>query len=981
TIFLTLILSPMTSSLTVIGNLSDRVDIEEPTSVKLLYALSNGTPISGANVVVDSVSPSSGLDKTAVTEVGGEPGNYTVTLTPYSATVYTVRFVATGPISEPASTVFVLVVNDVETGLMIYGDSSLEIGLTETYNTTFRYEMINGTGIETADIDVVYSGPIGMLTWNKSEYGVGNYSIAFVASLPGAYIITLVAFKQYHQRASDSFSLIIRDIPTNLTLSVGTSDEMGLTDTYEMSFVYEMYNGTGIEDATIKVIHSGAPSAITSLVTPLGLGNYSIQFNATISGGFLVTIAASKQYHQGSSNSFLLVVREITASMVSLNGTGDFVGFGKDYRLFMSYTNGSGYGLVGANVSVVDADAGIAWSPTQIEAPGVYSILLTPLTSGSLSVIVHATLLNHEIGVVFFTLTVTAIPTTLTTLNLSTSISADQNFTVYLQYQDEDTTPLENATLGILNPPPQLIYSSFEELGNGVYRVTLTPLSIGTFDIVFSSSKAGYQTDYTGFTLSATIIQTDLNVADDLISDTITYSDQYNLFVLYTRTDSGYNVTDATIRIESPSIGLSSTVVEEVDGGYTIILDPQKSGNWTIYIFASRDNHEESSTLFRLEVEPISISVEFVSELSAMENIEFGVTVKLTEFGTNNTIDDALVWYRFSVSNAGLFREMNSTGVPGEYAVRLSVPLYANSIYRLEISVEKENYRLSDIPDTPFIITPNVIERNSLLIVSSSGVGISLVIFFVALRIFTRKKKAQIEVDIVNKRRFDDADNIIGVIVMHKKSGIPVYSRIVKGGFEEGIVAAFISAVTHFREEFEMFDEEAMTVIPISDIIRAVQTKNLICAFITIRSASMEHNRKMEDYGMQVASYLDDFYTESRPTGVLDTRIAEILDYVFDETMDGNLIKFYKVGEEQQFPRRYRNLEQLLEDIESRHCARPVHLAQGVATFGVSEAHGCTLVLEAIEKRLIMQCDDHEPTVEDMEFADFFNKKNGNDKD
>ncbi|MHA2396971.1 MAG: hypothetical protein ACXAC0_09730, partial [Candidatus Thorarchaeota archaeon] len=595
-------------------------------------------------------------------------------------------------------------------------------------------------------------------------------------------------------------------------------------------------------------------------------------------------------------------------------------------------------------------------------------------------VIVQATLLNHQTKVVFFTLTVTAIPTTLTTLNLSTSISADQNFTVYLQYQDGDTTPLENATLGILNPPAQLIYSSFEDLGNGIYRVTLTPLSIGTFDIVFSASKAGYQTDYAGFTLSATIIQTELSVVDELSSESITYSEQSNIFVLYTRVDSGQNVTDAAIRIETPSTGLSSSVVEEVDGGYNIILDPQKSGNWTIYIFASRDNHEESSILFRLEVEPISITVEVVSEPTAMENTDFSVTVKLTEFGTNNTIDDALVWYRFSVSKAGVFREMNSTGVPGEYNVRLSVPLYANSIYRLEINVEKENYRLSDIPDIPFIITPNVFERNSLLIVSSSGVGTFLIIFFVALRISTRRKKAQIANDVANKHRFDDADNIIGVIVMHKKSGIPIYSRIVKGGFEEGIVAAFISAVTHFREEFEAIDEEALTVIPISDIIRAVQTRNLICAFITLRSASMDHNRKMEAYAMQVATYLDDFYTESKPEAAIDARIAEILDYVFDETMDGNLIKFYKAASDEQFPRRYRLLEQLFEDIESRHCSRPVHLASGVSTFGVSEGRGCTLVLEAIEKGLIVQCEDHEQTVEEMEFSEFFKKRNNNDE-
>jgi hypothetical protein len=214
---------------------------------------------------------------------------------------------------------------------------------------------------------------------------------------------------------------------------------------------------------------------------------------------------------------------------------------------------------------------------------------------------------------------------------------------------------------------------------------------------------------------------------------------------------------------------------------------------------------------------------------------------------------------------------------------------------------------------------------------------------------------------------------------MHKNSGIPIYSRIVKGGFEEGIVAAFISAVTHFREEFEMLEEQKMQVIPISDIIRAVQTENLICAFITIKSASIGHNRKMESFAQQVATYLDDFYTESRPSGALDSRIAEILDYIYDETMDGKLIKFYKAVEDKDFPRRYRCLEQLLEEIETRHCARPVHMAQGVATFGISEAHGCTLVLEAIDKGLIEQCETHEPTVEDLEFADFFKGNNNTD--
>ena len=970
TLLLTLILSPTTSSLTIFDGLSERVDLEQSKQIKLGYKDKNGNPVQGANVVIEDVSPVNGLDHTSIVEVPGEAGNYTVTLTPYSPTVFTVRFVATGSNAQPASSVYVLVVNDVTTTLEIFGSPSIEIGLTELYNITFRYELYNGTGVENAGISIVYSGPSGTLDWNISQFEFGNYSIQFSASLPSTYVITIIAFKPFHQRASNSFSLIVRNIPTELVLSVGTSDAMGLTDTYEMSFLYKMNNDTGIDGAAIEVIHSGDPSAITPQVTPMGLGNYSIQFTAALSGSYLVTIAASKQYFQGISDSFLLVVREISTNMVSLNGSSDFVGFGKSYRLFVSYTNTSGFGLVGANVSVVDADAGINCSQAQYEAPGVYSILLTPLSSNTFSITVQANLSNYRTQTVFFTLVATAISTTLTTLNVSTSVSVDQSFTVYLRYQDEDSNNLENASLSILNPPLNLTLSLFEDLGDGLYRITLSPEDIGTFDIVFRANKDGYQTDYAGFTLTATIIQTKLEIRG-LSSASIYYSEQYELVVLYTRVDTGLNISGASVRLVIIGSGLNWTSSEEISGGYRIGFDPRQASSWTVRIYAIRDNHEESFTTFFLEAKPIPMIVKLVSGSSAEEGHDFPITVQLLELYTNNTIDDALVSYRFSVQGTGSFQEMQPTASPGEYTVTRFVQLYSSSSYRLEIKAEKENYVLLQDYSIEFTITQNLFERNRLVITTSSGFGISLVVFFVALRIVSRRKKKQLNYDLVNKRRFDDADNLIGAIVLHKKSGIPIYSRIPKGGFDEGIVAAFVSAVTHFREEFEMFDEEMMQVIPISDIIRAVQTRNLICAFVTVKSASMDHNRKMEAYAMQVGTYLDDLF-EEQPSSLIDSKITEMLDFIFDTTMDGNLIKYYKVSTSEPFPKRYRLLERLMKDIEMKHCSKPVYLAQGVATYGVTQARGCTLVLEAIDLGLISICEEHEVDRSGIDFKQFF---------
>jgi hypothetical protein len=435
----------------------------------------------------------------------------------------------------------------------------------------------------------------------------------------------------------------------------------------------------------------------------------------------------------------------------------------------------------------------------------------------------------------------------------------------------------------------------------------------------------------------------------------MTFSEEYELVILYERIDTDFNISAGTIDVQGvPSTGFSWSF-EETGNSYVVTIEPERVGTWTFTLTAQQEGHASSSIEFILNVEPIEIQAAMLSSLLVVEGTDFDVTVQVTTQGTSEPVAGAIVSFRLTpvgTSGAGEYIEMDDNYVlPGEI---------------FERSFVKDN-------DDVLRITP--------IITGGGGIAVALIVLIVVVQINSRRKKAQLVIDMSNKRRFEDADNIIGVIVMHKTSGIPIYSRIVKGGFEEGIVAAFISAVTHFRQEFDAIDVEAMTVIPISDIIRAVQTRNLICAFVTLRSASIEHNRKMEAFGEQVATYLDDFYTESRPTSTLDSRISEILDYVFDETMDGQLIKYFKADTDKQFPRRLKFVEQLLEEIDSRHCSRPVHLARGVATYGVSEARGCTLVLEAIEKRIITQCEEHEPTVEDMEFADFFQKNNGKDED
>jgi len=108
-LFLTLIVSPIASSLVVLGDASARVNISDNYSLKMRFTDLADVPISSASIVIDSVTPPTGLSNTSIEEVSGEPGNYSVTLTPNVVGVYAIRFVATEANSEPGSTVFILV--------------------------------------------------------------------------------------------------------------------------------------------------------------------------------------------------------------------------------------------------------------------------------------------------------------------------------------------------------------------------------------------------------------------------------------------------------------------------------------------------------------------------------------------------------------------------------------------------------------------------------------------------------------------------------------------------------------------------------------------------------------------------------------------------------------------------------------------------------------------------------------------------------
>ncbi|TET10706.1 MAG: carboxypeptidase regulatory-like domain-containing protein [Candidatus Thorarchaeota archaeon] len=718
---------------------------------------------------------------------------------------------------------------------------------------------------------------------------VGTFDTSLVG--PGSHLVVVNSSRPFYDDASCTFLVTISLTDNDLLIDNPTA-EIGIGDNFLATFSYTDFYGAGIPGANVSIDFSGTTDGVSwGGLNDFGDGNYSIEFTAVHSDSYAITISASKQYYEEDQDALFILVGEKTTNLSLENGTSAQISFGEQYRLVVRYTNGSGFGINGATVSIVHS-----------------------------------------------------------------------------------------------SPETGISYTAATNEGSGFFSFNLTPSDTGTYTLTINASLIDHRTQFMSFTLTATTISTQIQIAGDSTVSSVGVNQPFQILLFYEQTSSvPTNISDASINVDFTSYSiLSYDMIPQVEG-YLIFFNTNQTGLYEFTITANKTGYQSDVVLFSLIVQERAIRIEMDSPVWYQRH-DLNITLMLIEVDTGIPVVGAQVYYRlyrsFEVEMEGYLTEVSSGVSPGVYSIFIQPPWYDGIGYSIRIFVNKTNFALDQVYD--FLVTQYTPPELIPLIWLETYLPPILTIAAISIgslfgRVFyVRKKKTEFAIDLANKRRFDDVDNIIGVIVMHKSSGIPIYSRIVKGGFEEGIVAAFISAVTHFRQEFEMFDEEAMRVIPISDIIRAVQTRNLICAFITVRSASIEHNRKMESYGMQVGTYLDDLYDSGKPSAILDAKVSEMLDYIFETSMDGSLNRFYKIATPAGFPRRYRHLEELLLTQETKHCSKPIYLARGVTTFGVSEARGCTLVSEAIEKELIVQCEEHETSIPEFDFAEFFEERNGN---
>ncbi|MHA2140655.1 MAG: hypothetical protein ACXADF_15130 [Candidatus Thorarchaeota archaeon] len=904
---------------------------------------------------------------------------------------------------------------------------------------------------------------LSTITFQPNE-GRNQWEADFDTSLlpPGFYLVVVNVTQTYFDDASCTFT--VSSNTTGNTLSLGeTTKDLDLHQTYPLNMRFEDRYGSGIEGASFTFeIVSGTAGGITwGGVTGGSGGDYSVDLYSVYSDAYEISITAWKDHYKADQATLFLFVGELASEIILLNNSVQIIEFGEDFELFLEYVNGTSYGLDGADVVVLNPPSGLTISPTQNLTNGLYSITFTPTLSDTFTILISASISNHETQLTSFTLTVTPISSTLDLNYTSSIISFDQKCIIHFNLTSSLFGPLAGGMIVPANPPLGISLTDYEDLGGGIYRINATPTSTGFFSLSFVASALNHVNSTNAFTLQVVEASTQLRVSDGVGFGNAEFMSTYDLLLYFERTDTPSNVSGAIFDISFATAQTLPWSVTPSGTGYLLSIQADEVGRWDMTIAASKENHIDAAIRFVLYVNEIDTefigtgpldalyygrSYSFTYEyriLSSQIGIdeadnsisgagsnwatliplgsgEYNITVVPEDVGSFSVVIE--IWksgfqrqnitFSFLVSSIPITVQLDTPSWTDGQPLVLSVTLTddlgqpvinATVAYELNEGLSQFDYgeMHDDDDDGVYLATisgfPNMdltynayiavsmeyhettqssYQSTVILIESTEGLilriwrdyGIPAVGAFAVLgivgssyRIRSKRREAYMAKALAVKRRFDDANNLIGIIILHKTSGLPVYSNILKGGFEEGMISAFITAITHFRSEFDRDDYDlAFEVLPISDIIRAVPTRNLVCAFITVSSASMQQEARMVEFARGVSKLMDDDSAE-RPTEVNNIAITDLLERFFDEVMEGFLLRYYKRGRAGSFPKRYRCLEDALNFTEAADCSRPTYLAIVMTErCKITEAEASLLVLEAIEAELVVPCSKHE---------------------
>ncbi len=603
-------------------------------------------PVDGASVtydwyvefVVDQDGPLAG-------HLGGI---YNISLSAFDALpqtdLYTIIITATKAGSTQDVTTIFVRINAVPNEIVLETEY-FEAFYADVFDVRFYWNnTLDNATIDYADVEEYYLLTLGKSIATGVNEGGGWYhftvdtmDLGMNANVQGSVYVIRITMTRSGFQAHELTAVIVLVRETDASLVIDAIGNVNWSDSFQITAsLYDAQPDHGhmlIWDSAVVTVSYGTMS---TLMTNNGNGTFSATIQSEMwfsasSNPYNLTFTYTLPNYVDNVNMSAVVIVPIPGSIVRAAPTGTP----------LEYTWGTSFELKvhvyniyeGASESLVDAAVFYLWSSYDSQYPLVYrsgvfyynvSVLTTQVPSGSYYLIVRVVNENLTIPDLEVPITVAPVGTTLEsdTDRINVIQGVDETTTVTLTYLDEQSTPLDDATVyyewaGLMR------YGSYS---SGVFVCEFNPsgssLTVpGTYDLTFYAELQ----NYTSMVFNVTLV---LNAATEMrADDAILESDQsLTLYFVFWDLTNDAEVPTGIVTSVGVILPGSTQVIPAVGhdtNGYYVILTASQIGEIRtdgydiilVGIAPGYQNHTQSVNLQSVEVTIIEPQV-FIPLLS-----------------------------------------------------------------------------------------------------------------------------------------------------------------------------------------------------------------------------------------------------------------------------------------------------------------------------------------------------------------------------
>ncbi|MFX1501973.1 MAG: hypothetical protein ACFFDH_13500, partial [Promethearchaeota archaeon] len=632
------------------------------------------------------------------------------------------------------------------------------------------------------------------IKWNNYDCNmtqVGVYKLEFIV----IHHTSLTAINPYFEQiAGDPLLLKVNytDVDKNVPIDFAMV-------TYKSSFGSSgimLYIGSGVYFAEID----------TSL---LGLGDYYFSFNA------------SKIGYQNQTETNLIHLK-IMAQPLAIEVPHTVISaIGNNYAICQINITGAISGALitdGANITtdwenpyfVDDHENGtftLQFSTDNLPTQGIIETYL---------VTIYANKTDYGYTHNYISIQISPIPTIANINETIVSVVLHENFSLKLNYTVDGSGELiYNSTLKVNWASDYTILSVVDGF---IIDFSTYNLSLQIYTLIFQLNCSGYETAfksiYVNILPQPTYLEIFLNGQDKTSDKSIEiFRDQpLNITIFYMDSITDSFISGAIVTLNGTGI---SKIVSENGSQYTTLFNAGELSVGTHFLTISieKENYNFVSGILKIAVEKIKINantIDFQDSLEFYPGSSKLIKINLTELNSGTPIENANITFSWRY-DVGDF-EYTGNGI---YQAQLNVEKEITyGTYRVSITITTESgyYETKEISFL-LIVSPES-EPNYLLwviiilLVIVSGV---LGTFITRNYVILPKKRKKEELFLSKIQAFRDLQNIQGLMLVKKDSGMPFYTKnISEYGFEDNIlVSGFIQAITLFGEQaFKVDDSE-----------------------------------------------------------------------------------------------------------------------------------------------------------------------------